>query len=104
MVTRTIGSIESLADLKFFVYQTLCRDHELLMNAFPTTETVLKRGNSQSCGIMFCLHGPRAVKFSAIWEKQNNRVLFYGPSGKRYMQVELQGADITLEEMILLNN
>ncbi len=101
MVSKTVSSIESLSDLKFFVYQTLCRDHELLMNAFPTSETVLKRGRkhegAQSCGIMFCLHGPRAVKFSAIWEKQNNRILFYGPSGRRYLQVELQGTEIPCE-------
>ena len=37
------------------------------------------------------------VKFSAIWEKENNRVLFYGPTGKRYMQVDLNDADIALE-------
>ena len=39
-----------------------------MMNAFPTSETLLKRGKLQPCGLMFCLHGPRAVKFSAIWE------------------------------------
>ena len=96
MVTITTPSIRSLADLRYFVYETLCRDHELLMNAFPTTETVLKRGSAGSCGMMFCLHGPRAVKFSAIWEKANNRVLFYGPNGKRYLQIAL--ADIEIPE------
>ncbi len=105
MVSKTVCTIESLDDLKHFVYQTLCHDHELLMNAFPTTETVLKRGQqhgkAQSCGMMFCLHGPRAVKFSAIWERQQNRVLFYGPSGRRYMQVDLQGADIVFEDAVV---
>jgi hypothetical protein len=104
MVTTTIDSIESLSDLKYFVYQTLCRDHELVMNAFPTSETVLKRGNLQSCGIMFCLHGPRAVKFSAIWEKASNRILFYGPTGKRYLQVELKDANLALDELTICNN
>lgn len=97
MVTSTIDSISSLADLKLFVYQTLCRDHDLLINAFPTTETLLKRGHAGSCGMMFCLHGPRAVKFSAIWEKANNRVLFYGPNGKRYQQIELGNIEIGME-------
>jgi hypothetical protein len=64
------------------------------MDAFPTTESILKRGNTEcgiteSCGVMFCLHGPRAVKYSAIWEKDKGRVLFYGPSGKRYQQIKL---------------
>jgi hypothetical protein len=96
MVTKSINAVSSFDDLKSYVYQTLCQDHELLVNAFPTSETVLKRGAARSCGIMFCLHGPRAVKFSAIWEKEKNRVLFYGPTGKRYLQVELKNADIEL--------
>ncbi len=99
MVTETKSEIGTVSDLKTFIYETLCRDHELLMNAFPTTETVLKRnGGTDPCGMMFCLHGPRAVKFSAIWEKEKNRVLFYGPTGKRYLQVDLNESDISLEK------
>jgi len=97
MVTATTTEVGSMADLKYFVYQTLCRDHELLLNAFPTSETLLRKSNDDCCGVMFCLHGPRAVKFSAIWEKENNRVLFYGPTGKRYQQVDLHDAEIILE-------
>lgn len=100
MVTTTIDSINSLSDLKYFVYQTLCKDHDLLLNSFPTTETVLKQGNNARCGLMFCLHGPRAVKFSAIWEKSHNRILFYGPNGKRYLQVELRNGDMELENQL----
>lgn len=73
------------------------------MNAFPTSETVLRRGNTQKCGIMFCLYGPRAVKFTAIWENENNRIFFYGPNGKRYLQIELSEADFNEEETILSN-
>jgi hypothetical protein len=69
------------------------------MDAFPTSETVLKRGKFQFCGVMFCLHGPRAVKFSAIWERESNRVLFYGPTGKRYLQVELKDANLSIDEL-----
>ena len=87
-----------MEELKYFIYQTLCQDHELLMNAFPMTETVLRRGADPSCGMMFCLHGPRAVKMTAIWEKRTSRVLFYGPSGRRYMQVELKGVGSALAE------
>jgi hypothetical protein len=65
------------------------------MDAFPTSESLLKRGNTESCGVMFCLYGPRAVKYSAIWEKDKGRVLFYGPSGKRYQQVKL--SDVVIE-------
>lgn len=104
MVTTTTNSVGSLSDLKYFVYQTLCRDHELLLNEFPTTETILKRGNSDPCGMMFCLHGPREVKISAIWERRTNRVLFYGPNGKRYQQVELQNGNIALDDASLNTN
>ena len=105
MVKSTVNTISSFRDLKLFVYHTLCRDHELLEDAFPTSEMVLKRGSEKdcSCGVLFCLHGPRAVKISAIWERENNRVLFYGPTGKRYLQVDLQ--DITPPEVeITLDN
>ncbi|MDR2754183.1 MAG: hypothetical protein LBC20_00620 [Planctomycetaceae bacterium] len=104
MVTTTIDSIESLSDLRYFVYRTLCRDHDLMMNAFPTSETILKRGELQPCGMMFCLHGPRAVKFSAIWEKDSNRILFYGPTGKRYHQVELKNVPFSCDELTLGGN
>jgi hypothetical protein len=104
MTVTMIKSIDSLSDLKYFVYQTLCEDHDLLMNAFPTSETVLKRGKLQPCGIMFCLHGPRAVKFTAIWEKESNRILFYGPTGKRYQQIELKTSDFSIDELTLCGN
>jgi hypothetical protein len=104
MTTTTIESIGSLSDLRYFVYQTLCEDHDLLMNAFPTSETILKRGKLQPCGMMFCLHGPRAVKFTAIWEKESNRILFYGPTGKRYQQVELKEIDFSFDELTLCGN
>lgn len=90
MVINNIASINSLEELQYFIYRTICNNHELLMNEFPTTETVLRRSNGHGCGMMFCLHGPRTTKFSAIWEKDHNRVLFYGPGGERYQQVNLE--------------
>lgn len=104
MVTCRVDSIFSFSELRQFVYQTLCQDHELLMNAFPTSEVVIRRRQGESCGVMFCLHGPRAVKFSAIWERENNRVLFYGPSGKRYLQVDLADVTTADEEMLSWRN
>ena len=90
MVTASKQAIKSFVDLRFFVYKSLCEHHELLTDTFPTTETLLKRGADTPCGVMFCLHGPRAVKMTAIWEIDGNRVLFYGPAGKRYGQVEME--------------
>lgn len=59
------------------------------------TERILLRGG-KPCGIYFCLHGPRAVKFSAIWETDGNTVLFYGSSGERFQKTQLRTA-ATLE-------
>jgi hypothetical protein len=47
--------------------------------------------------MMFCVHGPRAVNFTAIWEKQKNRVFFYGPRGERYRQTTLDDSPVALE-------
>lgn len=90
MVTASNQAIKTFTDLRFFVYRAICEHHELLTDAFPTSETLLKRGERDACGVMFCLHGPRAVKMTAIWEKEKNRILFYGPNGKRYHEIELQ--------------
>lgn len=94
MVISNITSIETLDELQHFVYRTLCQDHELLMNAFPTSEILIRKPDGQGCGVMFCLHGPRTTKFSAIWEQSRNRVLFYGPQGERYQQITLEESSV----------
>jgi hypothetical protein len=45
--------------------------------------------SGRPCGIYFCLQGPRAVRFTAIWEIERNQVLFYGPSGERILKSQL---------------
>ncbi len=57
------------------------------------TERVLRRGD-KPCGIYFCLHGPRATKFTAIWETDRNQVLFYGSRGERVLKTQLLMAPI----------
>jgi len=54
------------------------------------TEQVLLRCG-KPCGIFFCLYGPRAVKFTAVWENEQNRILFYGPTGERFHETRLAG-------------
>ena len=65
-----------------YVHETICENNELEVNAFSMTERILVRGG-KPCGLYFCLHGPRAVKFTAIWETDRNSVLFYGATGER---------------------
>ena len=104
MVTASDHTIKTFSDLRHFVYQTLCEHHELLANSFPTTESLLKRGSREACGVMFCLHGPRSVKMTAIWEKDRNRVLFYGPTGKRYCQIDVNMLVVHEHELLTANN
>jgi hypothetical protein len=87
MVTR-FQEIDSLDDLREYVNATLCQLDGLQGNAFSMTERILRRGN-QPCGIYFCLHGPRAVKYTAIWETDRNQILFYGADGERVQKTQL---------------
>ena len=80
--------IQTLDQLREYVTTTLCEHHELEVGVYPLTERILTR-SERPCGIFFCLHGPRAVKFSAIWETERNTVLFYGATGERFQKTQL---------------
>jgi len=80
--------IHTFAELHDYVNQTICQQYELQPDAYPLTERVLNRGG-RPCGLYFCLHGPRAVKFIAIWETDSNSILFYGSNGERFLKTQL---------------
>jgi hypothetical protein len=83
--------IHSLEQLRDYVVEVLCQRSQLKVGAYQITERVLLRGK-KPCGMFFCLHGPRAVKFTAIWETDQNRILLYGSSGERIGKVQLTDA------------
>ncbi len=86
-----------LKKLRDYVNQILCHKEQLEPNAFELTERMLMR-SGKPCGILFCLHGPRAVKFTAIWETERNTILFYTSSGERYHRAQLvQAPQLDLE-------
>ena len=80
--------MQNLSELRNFVQKTLCDHNQLEIGAFPMTERILLRSGNP-CGMYFCLHGPRAVKFTAIWETDRNSILFYGATGERFQKVQL---------------
>lgn len=80
---------EDLEQLRGYVERTICAQNELEVGAFPLIERLLLRGGAP-CGMYFCLHGPREVRLTAIWEMDRNTVLFYGSSGDRLAKVRLQ--------------
>ena len=88
---RGIPQFRSLDDIREFVYETLCKHYQLQNDAFQMSEHILMRGG-KPCGIYFCLHGPRAVRFTAIWETDGNQILFYGSSGERFYKAQLMEA------------
>ena len=84
----TSQHIDNLNRLRAFVYETLCYHEQLELGVFEMTERILLRSGSP-CGIHFCLHGPRAVQFTAIWETERNTILFYDSTGERYCRTQL---------------
>lgn len=87
---------EALRDL---VNATLCDHEELELDAFPLTETRLQR-SGRTCGMFFCLHGPRSVRYTAIWESEQNQILFYGSTGERFQTLRLiQGPELVETEV-----
>jgi hypothetical protein len=80
--------INDLSDLRTYVHSTLCQQNQLEPGAFDVTERILVRGQ-RPCGIFFCLHGPRSVKLTAIWETDRNTILFYGSAGERVLKTQL---------------
>ena len=87
MSTR-FQQIDAIHDLREYISITLCEHYQLQIGAFQMTERVLVRGG-KPCGIHFCLHGPRSMKFSAIWETDRNQILFYGSRGDRFQKTQL---------------
>ena len=83
--------LDNLDDLRHYVHSQLCHQNELEINAFRMTERILVRGD-RPCGIYFCLHGPREVKVTAIWETDHNSILFYGETGERRARLSLHHA------------
>jgi len=87
----TCNQLQSLEDLRDFVNETICNHEELELGAFHMSERILTRGG-EPCGLYFCIHGPRQVKFSAIWETDSNTILFYGSTGERFLKTRLINA------------
>jgi len=85
--------IDNLNELRNYVHNTICDQNELQVGAFTITERMLVRGR-RPCGIFFCLHGPRSVKLTAIWETDRNTILFYSSSGERVSRTQLVQAPV----------
>jgi hypothetical protein len=87
-MSNSVTRIETLNELRKYVNETLCNHEHLEFGAFRFSERILYR-SGKACGIYFCLHGPRSVQYSAIWETDRNTILFYGCNGDRFQKTQL---------------
>lgn len=92
-------AICDLRDLRNYVHGKICDHNQLEFGAFHMTERLLTRAG-RPCGILFCVHGPRSVKLTAIWEAERNTVLFYGSSGQRLDRAHLPATTTTLVRVL----
>jgi hypothetical protein len=92
-LSPSVDNLNNLNDLRSYVHKTICDQNELELGAFLITERILVR-NRRPCGIFFCLHGPRSVRLTAIWETDRNTILFYSSSGQRVLKTQLQHAPL----------
>jgi hypothetical protein len=90
MLAQT-SCIKNLKELRELVYITLCNYEQLEPGVFPMTERILVR-SGKPCGVYFCLHGPRSVQYTSIWETDRNTILYYGATGERFHRTQLTAA------------
>ncbi|MGQ0634974.1 MAG: hypothetical protein ACT4QC_10210 [Planctomycetaceae bacterium] len=83
-----LESIQTLDELRAFVHQTLCDRENILRDQFGLSERVLSR-NGRTCGLHFCLHGPRSVRLEAIWVADRNLLYCYDARGARFLKLQL---------------
>ena len=80
--------IHNFAEICQYVTETLSNFELLKPSSSQLTSRLLTR-NGQACGVYFCLHGPRRVRLTAIWETDANNILFYGSCGSRLQKTNL---------------
>ncbi len=82
------ASVPSLEELRSYVAEVLGTLESLKTDQFQLSQNILMRAG-KPCGIYFCLQGPRALRLSAIWETDQNSILFYGSCGRRVHRTKL---------------
>ncbi len=82
------ASVPSLDELRSYVAEVLGTLESLKTDQFQLSQNILMRAG-KPCGIYFCLQGPRALRLSAIWETDQNSILFYGSCGRRVHRTKL---------------
>jgi hypothetical protein len=81
-------SFHTLEDVRQYVADSLCGLEMLKADQFHLSQQLLYR-SGRPCGMHFCLQGPRELRLYAIWETDQNSILFYGSCGRRLHRTRL---------------
>ncbi len=81
-------SLPTLATLRDHVRQTLCEHDQLDPGLTPVFESVITR-SGRACGLFFQVQGPRRVRTYAVWAGDEDRILFYDSTGRRFGETRL---------------
>jgi hypothetical protein len=96
--------LHNLQEIRQYVSTTLCQIDLLQPSHFHLSERLLAR-DDKPCGLYFCLHGPREIRLTAIWETDSNTILFYGCSGERIGRTQLlDGPSLDLSDISSYGN
>ena len=79
------SQIVSFDQLCQLVEKRLCGIGQLEEGQFPMTRREVSRGG-EVCGIYFCIHGPRSVKLTAVYDCLQKSMIYYGTDGVRRTQ------------------
>lgn len=79
-----VETADEFSTVKQFVHRVLCSRDNLRSDCFELSHRPLVQQDAV-CGWHFCLHGPRRLQLTAIWDVQKNTVWFYGSQGERFL-------------------
>jgi hypothetical protein len=80
--------VSSSEDVRTFVLEFFCSRFDLDPRFFHVRSLPLNRRGRQT-GTYFVVEGPRRIRFTAIWDREQQTVLFYGLNGQRIQTTEL---------------
>ena len=92
-----MGSFPSydIETLREYVQHELCDRNQLIPNEFPMSERVVSKSD-KPCGIFFCVHGPRSVRLTAVYDVTRREIHFYDSNGQRSDSVQWDPAEMAL--------
>jgi hypothetical protein len=96
-----VAEISTLHELRDLVQKAFCDRQQRLLGAFRLQERILVR-HGDAYGLHFILYGPRAVRFSALWDAAGRTILFYNCNGDRFHRRDLTVSRRLQAELVTL--